>query len=98
MLDCNNICQEKFWKNHYMIAQQRFDKVVMLLSVGTIVAFIVAVACLIATICTIVRFQAFIAQFEYYEETEYTIEQSEGINTAIIGDENGVIINGTENN
>lgn len=98
MPDCRVCHEEKFWKNHFMIAQQRFDKAVAAATIGIIIAFTVTVLCLVATICVIIRFQAFIAQFEYYEETEYTIEQSEGINTAIIGDENGVIINGTENN
>ena len=81
-----------------MTAERRFNKIVALLSIGTIIAFTVAVACLVATIIVIVRFQAFISQFEYYEETTYTIEQDEGINTAVIGDGNGVIVNGAENN
>ena len=81
-----------------MESQRRFDRVVAVLSMGTIIAFTIAVACLVATIIVIVRFQAFISNFEYYEETEYTIEQSEGVNTAVIGEENEVTVYGAENN
>jgi hypothetical protein len=38
------------------------------------------------------------SDFEYVEETTYSIEQDRGINTAIIGEENEVSINGTEDN
>ena len=81
-----------------MESQRRFDRVVAVLSMGTIIAFTIAVACLVATIIVIVRFQAFISNFEYYEETEYTIEQSEGVNTAVIGEKNEVTVYGSENN
>lgn len=82
------------------MAQQRFDKVVSRLVIGTIISFMIAVGCLIATICVIFKFQAFIAQFEYVEETTYEIEQDEGINQAIIGNNNelGVVLNGTDYN
>lgn len=98
MPNCRNCISEEIWKNHYLESQRRFDKVVSVLSMWTIIAFTVAVACLVATIIVIVRFQAFISNFEYYEETEYTIEQDEGINTAVIGSENEVNVYGTEDN
>jgi hypothetical protein len=81
------------------MAQQRFDKVVSRLVIGTIIAFMIAVGCLIATICVIFKFQAFINQFEYVEETTYEIEQDEGINQAVIGNNNdlGVVLDGTNN-
>lgn len=99
MPDCKS-CNNQNWKNHYLMAQERFDKVVTRLVIGTIIAFTIAVACLIATICVIVKFQAFINQFEYVEETVYEVEQDDrGINTAVIGDTNDVEVvlnNGTE--
>lgn len=98
MPDCRVCHEEKFWKNHFMIAQQRFDKAVAAATIGIIIAFTVTVLCLVATICVIIRFQAFIDSIEIVEETEYEITQDEGINTAIIESENNeVIINGTEN-
>lgn len=98
MPDCKS-CNNTNWKNHYLMAQQRFDKVVSRLVIGTIIAFMIAVGCLIATICVIFKFQAFIAQFEYVEETTYEIEQDEGINQAVIGNNNdlGVVLDGTNN-
>jgi hypothetical protein len=81
------------------MAQQRFDKVVSRLVIGTIIAFMIAVGCLIATICVIFKFQAFINQFEYVEETTYEIQQDEGINQAVIGNNNdlGVVLDVTNN-
>lgn len=91
--DCNN------WKNQYITAQQRFDKVVARLAIGTIVAVVIMLCCLIATICVIVRFEKFISNFEYVEETEVEITQDdEGVNTAIIGNGNEVLSYGAENN
>lgn len=101
MPDCK-FCKEmddSLWKNHYMKSQQRFDKVVAALTIGTIIAYTITILCLIATICVIVKFQAFIEGFEYVEETEYEITQDDGINTAIIdGQDNEVSIYGTINN
>lgn len=97
MPDCKN-CSNKDWKNHYIIAQQRFDKQIARLIAITMIAFFIAVACLLATIIALFKFQMFISQFEYVEETTYTIEQDEeGTNTAIIGEGNEVVVNGTDN-
>lgn len=98
MPDCKN-CSNKDWKNHYMMAQERFDKHIAKLVIVSTVSFVIAVMCLIATIIVICKFQIFISQFEYVEETTYTIEQDDdGINTAIIGGDNEVVINGTNDN
>ena len=98
MPDCRLCHEEKFWKSHFMIAQQRFNRAVAVATIGIIIAFTIAVICLAATICVIIRFQAFIDSIEIVEETEYEITQDDGINTAIIESENNeVIINGTEN-
>ena len=96
MLDCKN-CSNIEWKNHYVMAQSRFDKQLARLLIVSIIAFFVAVICLIASLVVIIRFQMFIQSFEYVEETTYTIEQDEGTNTAIIGGEsNEVNIYGPE--
>lgn len=99
MPDCKN-CNNTNWKNNYLMAQQRFDKVTSRLVIGTIIAFVIAIGCLVATIVVIFKFQAFIAQFEYVEETTYEIEQDDGVNTAIFGDSNDVEVklDGTNNN
>ena len=97
MPDCKQ-CNSNNWKNHYMMAQKRFDKVLTRLTIGTIIAFFIVVGCLVATICALLKFQAFINQFEYVEETTYEIEQDrDGINTAVIGEGNEVSVYGTDN-
>lgn len=90
MLDCKN-CSNVEWKNHYIMAEKRFDKQLAKLLVVSIIAFFVAVICLIASLVVIIRFQMFIQSFEYVEETTYTIEQDEGTNTAIIGGESNEV-------
>lgn len=90
MLDCKN-CSNIEWKNHYIMAEKRFDKQLARLLVVSIIAFFVAVICLIASLVVIIRFQMFIQSFEYVEETTYTIEQDEGTNTAIIGGESNEV-------
>lgn len=90
MLDCKN-CSNIEWKNHYVMAQSRFDKQLARLLIVSIIAFFVAVICLIASLVVIIRFQMFIQSFEYVEETTYTIEQDEGTNTAIIGGESNEV-------
>lgn len=92
--DCTNIQ----WKNHYLMAQQRFDKVMSRMVMGSIVAFTVVVLCLVATICVILKFEKFISEFEYVEETIYEVDQDDGINTAILGSNDvEVVVNGTDN-
>lgn len=84
MPDCKN-CNTNHWKNQYLMAQERFDRVLIRLTVGTIIAFTISVLCLFATIYTILKVQAFIESFEYVEETQVEIEQdSEGENFALV--------------
>lgn len=96
-MDCKS-CGSYKWKEMYIESQQRFDKVVIKLTIGTIIAFTIVILCLLATICALIKTQKFIDEFEYVEETEVEISQdSDGFNTAIIGDRNEVDIYGTEN-
>lgn len=96
-MDCKS-CGSYKWKEMYIEAQQRFDKVVIRLTIGTIIAFTIVILCLLTTVCALIKTQQFINGFEYVEETEVEISQdSDGFNTAIIGSGNGVDINGTEN-
>jgi biopolymer transport protein ExbB/TolQ len=64
----------------------------------TMIAVIVALVCVIITAYLGMKVIKFMSDFEYVEETTYSIEQDRGINTAIIGEENEVNINGTEDN
>lgn len=93
-MDCKS-CGSYKWKEMYIESQQRFDKVVVKLTIGTIIAFTIMIMCLLATICVLIRTQNFINSFEYVEETEVEISQdSDGMNTAIIGDRNEVDVYG----
>lgn len=94
--DCKN-CSNIQWKNHYLMAQQRFDRVIARIAMGNIIAFTIAILCLIATICVILKFEKFIKEFEYVEETEIQIEQDwRGDNRVILDDGTEVISNGAE--
>ena len=96
MPDCKN-CENIRWRDHYLMAQQRFDRVIERLAIGTIVAFTVTILCLIATICAIFKCISFINQFEYVEETEIAIEQDwHGDNRVILEDGTEVNSNGAE--
>jgi len=78
---------------------QRFDKSLNKTLAVTMIAVLVALICIIITAIFGMKVINFINNFEYVEETTYTIDQDDkGINTAIIGGEsNEVNINGTEN-
>ena len=96
MTDCKS-CENKKWKDMYITSQQRFDRVVVRLTVGSIIAFTIAILCLIATICTIIRVHKFINEFEYVEETEIQIEQDkQGSNTVVLQNGDEVVLNGTD--
>lgn len=88
---CNQI-----WQQRYNEAVRRFDKSLNKAIFVMLVAIIISFACIIATISIAIRTQKFISQFEYVEETNVEIEQNEGINTAIVGDESEVTIYGAE--
>ena len=96
MPDCRN-CENINWKNHYLMAQERFDKVLTKLIAITVVAFTATIICVISTICVILKFERFISEFEYVEETEIQIEQDwHGDNRVILEDGTEVVPNGTE--
>lgn len=84
--DCKN-CESQYWKVMYIAASQRFDKVLSrMILIFILMSVITAICCFIAALAC-VRTHQFIAEYEAIEETEIEIEQdSEGVNTAIIGD------------
>lgn len=83
----------------YITAAQRFDKAIAKVMILIVAVIMIMMICVFATILTCIRTQEFISKFEYIEETEVEITQdAEGMNTAVVGDENEVKIkNGTEN-
>ena len=96
---CYNCHIEAEWQSRYILAMQRFDKSLNKTLAVTMIAVLVALICIIITAIFGMKVINFINNFEYVEETTYTIDQDDkGINTAIIGGEsNEVNINGTEN-
>lgn len=88
---CNQI-----WQQRYNEAVRRFDKSLNKAIAVMLIAIVISFVCIIATISIAIRTQKFIAQFEYVEETNVEIEQNEGINAAIVGDESEVTIYGAE--
>ena len=97
---CYNCRIEAEWQKHYILAVQRFDKSLNKALAATVIAVIVALVCIIITAFMAVKIINFINDFEYVEETTYSIEQDDnGINTAVIGGEsNEVKIYGAEDN
>ncbi len=95
---CKSCYIEVEWQNRYNLAVKRFDKSIQKAMSITMIAVIVALICVIITAYLGMKVVKFMSDFEYVEETTYSIEQDRGINTAIIGEENEVNINGTEDN
>lgn len=95
---CKSCYVEAEWQKRYLIAVKRFDKSIQKAMTITMIAVIVALVCVIITAYLGMKVVKFMSDFEYVEETTYSIEQDRGINTAIIGEENEVNINGTEDN
>lgn len=95
---CKSCYVEAEWQKRYLIAVKRFDKSIQKAMTITMIAVIVALLCVIITAYLGMKVVKFMSDFEYVEETTYSIEQDRGINTAIIGEENEVSINGTEDN
>ena len=94
--DCK-VCENQKWKDHYMMAQQRFDKVLIKLTIAFVLIFTVMVICIFVLVCTVIRTQKFIDGFEYVEETEIQIEQDcSGQNVVMLPDGKEVKTNGTE--
>lgn len=92
---CTDCSRE--WRDRYIMAEQRFDAALQKAILVELISAVVALLCIIVTILFGVRTLNFISTFEYVEETSIQVEQDSGINTAVIGDENEVYINGTEN-
>jgi hypothetical protein len=95
---CYNCHYEAEWREHYLLAVQRFDKSLNKALAATMIAVIVSLICIIITAFLGLYVIKFINGFEYVEETTYSIEQDDqGINTAVIGGDNEVNVNyGTE--
>lgn len=99
--DCK-ACENQKWKEHYLLAQKRFDKVLVGLTIGFVIMFTVMILCLFVTACMVIRTQKFINEFEYVEETEIQIEQDcNGHNVVMLpnGDEvktDGIKVHGEE--
>jgi hypothetical protein len=75
-------CKE--WHTIYLLAKGEFDKKLGYARTITIVCIVLAFIGWIITALCVAKTQKFISSFEYVEETEYQIRQSDGINTAII--------------
>ena len=97
---CYNCHLESERQEHYAVAVKRFDSNIQKALVITMVSVIVMLICMIITAATVMHVIKFINDFEYVEETTYSIEQDDnGINTAVIGGEsNEVKIYGAEDN
>lgn len=86
------------WRERYLMAEQRFDAALQKAIFVELVSAVVALLCIIATILFGIKTIGFINSFEYVEETTVEIEQdSSGKNTAVIGNENEVMVYGAEN-
>ena len=95
---CYNCHYEAEWREHYLLAVQRFDKSLNKAIAATMIAVVVSLICIIITAFLGLYVINFINSFEYVEETTtYSIEQDgEGLNTAVIGESNEVNVYGTE--
>ena len=94
--DCKE-CENQKWKEHYLTAQKRFDKVLVGLTIGFVIMFTVMILCLFVTACMVIRTQKFINEFEYVEETEIQIEQDcNGHNVVMLPDGDEVKTDGTK--
>lgn len=98
MIDkCRSCAIEAEWRERYLLAEKRFDKSLRQAVTVTLLAVMIMLICLIATIYYGMHVMNFINSFEYVEETTVEIEQAEGNNAAIIGGErNEVSFYGTE--
>ena len=96
MSDCKT-CENKKWKDNYVLAQQRFDNYMTKAAIGLVIAFTIVIICLLVTVCLLIKTQRFINEFEYVEETEISIEQdNQGHNTVVLPNGDEVKSNGAE--
>lgn len=84
--DCKE-CENQYWKLMYIVSVKRFDKVLARMIFIFILFSVITAVCCFITALACIRTHHFIAEYECVEETQVEIEQdSEGVNTAIIGD------------
>ncbi len=89
---CKSCAIEAEWRERYLIAEKRFDKALRRAELITLLAVAVALISFIVTVFFGMKVMTFINDFEYVEETTYTIEQNDqGFNTAIIGGESNEV-------
>lgn len=91
MNECQK-CAKENYKQLYIESKQTFEKQIFTLTALLYILIGIVVFCLILTIITEIKVVNFINGFEYVEETTYEIEQNEGNNAAIIGNESEVNI------
>lgn len=89
MNNCKDCSME--WRERYINAVQRFDRQINIAMTVTIIAICSAIISLIVTAFCVIQTIEFINQFEYVEETEYSIEQDGvGQNIAVLVDNSTV--------
>ena len=89
---CKSCAIEAEWRERYLIAEKRFDKTMRRAELITLLAVAVALISFIITVFFGMKVMTFINDFEYVEETTYTIEQNDqGFNTAIVGGESNEV-------
>lgn len=101
-MNCNNCNQKKDpWEHCYTESYKCFQAALRRSNAITAFFFIATIVSLIIGLFIVYNcfknYAQFVAQFEYVEETQYQITQEDGINTAVIGDENEVKTNGQPN-
>lgn len=91
-IKCSNI-----WKERYYAAEKSYTTMINRLILIALTSALITFVCIILTLYFGIKTQRFISGFEYVEETSYEIEQHEGQNAAIIGNESEVnIVYGTD--
>ena len=89
---CKSCVIEAEWRERYLIAEKRFDKALRQAELITLLAVVVALASFIVTVFYGMKVMTFINDFEYVEETTYSIVQNDqGFNTAIVGGESNEV-------
>lgn len=76
----------------YNMASKRFDKALQKAINLTMLAIMVSLFCLVLTAAMLMYVIKFVKDFEYVEETVYSVEQDgNGINAAVIDSENSEV-------
>lgn len=97
---CKSCAIEAEWRTRYLIAEKRFDKALRQAEIITLFAVVTAMICFFSCLFFGMKVMTFINNFEYVEETTYTVQQDDkGTNTAFLGGERyEVNIYGSEDN